>query len=239
MAHLNNVRDGRASKVYLLTHGTEKAAEVKLGGIYVVSKIAAEGSKLGNLAVGDYYVAIGKAAIELAEDDELIEVTPHFIGGATDKDLSFEKSTTSITCDKDEAENVTSNGVVAISGSITAYDLIQTGDTAANMIKQRFNKMVSYSIDGAPTAKEMDRTMKDVLMFVWDARDLDEGEFVAIDFVPAFLSSQGHNSAYGSGQTFPINFTGADTDEAGHRRSTHILLYQKEIGDAIAKWDAS
>ena len=70
---------------------------------------------------------------------------------------------------------------------------------------------------GIPTAEELDRTEKDNLLFLWDARELSEGELVGMDIVPAFLTSQGHGSSYGSGQTFPVNFSGADTDEHGHR----------------------
>ena len=237
MAYLNNVRDGRQSKVYLLTFGTTELTSVTKGKLYVVT-VKGASTTLGDLKVGDIFCAIGTFA--LGTNDKVIEVTPKFLGGATDKDISFEKSTQTITCDKDEAENVTSSGIVAISGSITAYDLLQTGDTAANLIKQRFNKMVTYDAStGASTVSELDRSEKDVLMFVWDARELNTGEYIGIDFVPAFLSSQAHGSAYGSGQTFTVNFTGADTDEAGHRRSYQQFAYFDEFGAQIEAWDAN
>ena len=129
--------------------------------------------------------------------------------------------------------------VVTGSGSITAYDLLQTASgSALNAVKERFNNVVTYS-SSVPTGSQADRTEKDILMFVWDARELSDGEYVGIDFVPAFLSSQAHGSAYGSGQTFTINFSGADTDEAGHRRSYLQFEYFEEFGVQLAAWDAA
>ena len=237
MAHLNNVRDGRKAKVFLASFGTTELTTVALGKIYAIAAKAETGSVFGNLKIGDFFVATGTTAPTLGTGDKCIEVTPLFLGGATDKDLNFEKSTTDITCDKDAASNVTSDGTVASSGSVTAYDLLQTGDTAANKIRQKFNKMVEYS-SGTPTGTELDRTEKDVLIFIWDARDLETGEYVGIDFVPAFLSSQAHGSSYGSGQTFTVNFTGADSDEAGHKRSYQQFAYQSEFGTQLDTWCA-
>lgn len=237
MAYLNNVRDGRQAKVYLLEHGTTSASSITLGKIYCITAKGTT-SVFGNLNVGDYFIATGSSAPTLGTGDTCVEVTPKFFGGATDKDLSFEKSTAEITCDKDSAANVTSNGVVTGSGSITAYDLLQTGDTALNAVKKRFNNVVTYAA-GTPTGAEADRTEKDVLMFLWDARDLDDGEYMAFDFVPCFITSLGHGSAYGSGQTAPVNFSTADTDEAGHRRSYQVVPYQSQIGTQIAAWDAN
>lgn len=237
MAHLNNVRDGRKAKVFLASFGTTELTTVALGKIYVITAKAATASAFGNLKVGDFYIATGSAAPTFGTGDKCIEVTPLFLGGATDKDLNFEKSTTDITCDKDSASNVTSDGTVASSGSVTCYDLLQTGDTAANRIRQKFNKMVEYAA-GTPTGTELDRTEKDVLIFIWDARDLEVGEYVGVDFVPAFISSQAHGSAYGSGQTFSANFTGADSDEAGHRRSYQQFAYQEEFGTQLDSWCA-
>ncbi len=238
MAQLNNVRDGRKAKVYLLTHATTAASALTLGKIYCITGVAASSSVFGNLKIGDYFICTGASAPTLGTGDSCVEVTPKFFGGATDKDLNFEKSTTDITCDKDASANVTSNGVVTGSGTITMYDLLQTGDTAINRIKQRFNKVVNYSA-GAPTASELDRTEKDVFMFVWDARDLEDGEYMGFDFVPAFAQSLGHGSAYGSGQTSPVGITCADSDEAGHRRSYQVVEYQEELGAQIDAWDAA
>jgi len=237
MAQLNNVRDGRKAKVFLASFGTTELTTVALGKIYVISAKASGTTAFGNLKVGDFFIATGSTAPSLETGDKCIEVTPLFLGGATDKDISFEKSTTDVTCDKDAASNVTSDGTVASSGSVTAYDLIQTGTTAANTIRQKFNKMVEYA-SGTPTATELDRTEKDVLIFIWDARDLETGEYVGVDFVPAFLSSQAHGSSYGSGQTFTVNFTGADSDEAGHKRSYQQFAYQSEFGAQLDTWCA-
>jgi len=79
--------------------------------------------------------------------------------------------------------------VVTGSGSITAYDLLQTASgSALNAVKERFNNVVTYS-SSVPTGSQSDRTEKDILMFVWDARDLDTGEYMAFDFVPCFITS--------------------------------------------------
>lgn len=234
MAYLNNVRDGRQSKVYLLSFGTTELTSVTKGHVYAVA-VKGASTTLGDLEVGDIFVAVGTFAI--GTNDKVVEVTPKFLGGATDKDISFEKSTTDITCDKDDANNIVSNGIVSSSGTINCMDLLETGDTAANIIKQRFNKMVTYdATTGAPTVSEKDRTEKDMLMFVWDARELNTGEYIGIDIVPAFLTSQAHGSAYGSGQTFTINFSGADTDEHGHRRSYQQFAYFDEFGAQLDSW---
>lgn len=238
MAYLNNVRDGRAAKVYLLEILSATVTTLSLGKIYAITAIGSS-TIFGNLKVGDFFICTGTTAPTLGTGDACLEVAPHFFGGATDKDLSFEKSTAEITCDKDSAANVTSNGVVTGSGSITAYDLLQTATgSAINSVKQRFNQMVTYS-SSTPTSAQLDRTEKDVLMFVWDARDLDTGEYMAFDFVPCFITSLGHGSSYGSGQTSPVNFSTADTDEKGHRRSYQVIPYQSEIGTQIAAWDAA
>ena len=237
MAQLNNVRDGRKAKVFLASFGTTELTTVALGKIYCITAKASGTSAFGNLVKGDFFIATGSTAPTLETGDKCVEVTPLFLGGATDKDLNFEKSTTNVTCDQDAASNVTSDGTVTSSGSVTAYDLLQTGSTAANTIRQKFNKMVEYS-SGTPTATELDRTEKDVLIFIWDARDIETGEYVGVDFVPAFISSQAHGSSYGSGQTFTVNFTGADSDEAGHRRSYQQIAYQSEFGAQLDAWCA-
>ena len=241
MAYLNNVRDGRKSKVYLLSFGTTAiTSSFVKGKLYCYAAKASTSPAFANLEAGDLFIFNQSADPTLGTGDVIYEVTPKFLGGATDKDISFEKSTQEVTCDKDDAQNIVSNGVVAISGSVTAYDLIQSStSSAANLIKQRFNKMVTYNSSGVPTSDSQDRTEKDVLLFVWDARDLDTGEYVALDVVPAFLTSQAHGSAYGSGQTFTINFTGADTDEFGHRRSYQQFEYFSEFGTQLAAWDAN
>ena len=238
MAYLNNVRDGRQSKVYLLSFGTTAVTSgfVK-GKLYCYAAKASTTPAFANLEAGDLFIFNKAADPTLGTGDVIYEVTPKFLGGATDKDISFEKGTTDITCDKDSSNNVTSNGIVNSSGSITAYDLIQDGSTAANHIKQRFNNMITYDSSGVPTTNSLDRTEKDVLMFVWDARELNTGEYVALDIVPAFLTSQAHGSAYGSGQSFTINFAGADTDEAGHRRSYQQFEYFSEFGTQLAAWN--
>lgn len=229
MAHLNNVRDGRQSKVYLAKFAGSASDSITKGKIYAVTGVAASNSKLGNLKVGDIFVATD--TITPASGDTVELVTPLFLGGATDKDLSFEKSTSEITCDKDDATNSITDGKVSSSGSITAYDLLENGeDSAINKIRQKFNKMVTYGENGAPAAAEGDRTTKDVLIFLWDSRDLDVGEYVALDIVPALITSQAHGSSYGSGQTMTLNFTGNDTDEAGHKRSYHQFAYFTEFG---------
>ena len=237
MAHLNNVRDGRKAKVFLASFGTTELTTVALGKIYVITAKASGTSAFGNLKIGDFFIATGSTAPTLETGDKCIEVTPLFFGGATSKSLNFEKSTTDVTCDRDNAANVVSDGTVVSSGTVDSYDLLQTGDTAANRVRQKFNKTVEYTA-GVPTATELDRTEKDVLIFIWDARELEVGEYVGVDFVPAFLSSLGHDSSYGSGQTAPVNFTGADSDEAGHRRSYQKFAYQEEFGTQLDSWCA-
>jgi hypothetical protein len=110
MAQLNNVRDGRKAKVFLASFGTTELTTVALGKIYAITAKASGTSGFGNLVKGDFFIATGSTAPTLETGDKCVEVTPLFLGGATDKDLNFEKSTTDITCDKDSASNVTSDG---------------------------------------------------------------------------------------------------------------------------------
>ena len=238
MAYLNNVRDGRQAKVYLLEILSATVTTLTLGKIYAITAVGTS-TIFGNLKVGDFFICTGTAAPSLGTGDACLEVAPHFFGGATDKDLSFDKSTSEITCDKDASANITSSGVVTGTASITMYDLLQTSSgSAINSIKKRFNQMVEYS-SSVPTSSELDRTEKDVFMFVWDARELNTGEYMAFDFVPGFVTSLGHASAYGSGQTSPVSISCADTDERGYRRSYQVIPYQSEIGTQIAAWDAA
>ena len=109
MAYLNNVRDGRQAKVYLLEILSATVTTLTLGKIYAITAIGSS-TIFGNLKVGDFFICTGTTAPTLGTGDACLEVAPHFFGGATDKDLSFEKSTAEITCDKDSAANVTSNG---------------------------------------------------------------------------------------------------------------------------------
>ena len=89
-----------------------------IGKLFCITKKDASASIFGNLKVGDYFLCLDigtgtphvPAVPALGTDDELVEVIPQFIGGATDKDLNYEKSTAEITCDKDEAQNIVSNG---------------------------------------------------------------------------------------------------------------------------------
>ena len=121
MGYLNNVRDGRRSKVYLLDFGTtakSSLATTDIGKLFCITQKDSSTSAFGNLRVGDFFICfdIGTgdphvaAVPSLGTNDRLVAVTPKFLGGATDKDISFEKSTQEVTCDKDEAQNIVSNG---------------------------------------------------------------------------------------------------------------------------------
>lgn len=237
MAYMNNVRDGREANIFLCSFAAVKAASCTEGHVYAITKKAASASGFGDLKVGELFVAVG--TITLADGDECVEVTPKFIGGATDKELNREKTSNDVTCDKDESAVYISDGKVSVSGSISLYSLIQDPDSAANQIKQRFMDINTYGDDGKLKKYSKDRTEKDFLMFVWDARNLQEGEYAEVDFVAGLITSLGHQSSYGSPQSMPVSFNGNDSDDQGHRSSNMQFKVSDEFIQQIETWKSA
>ena len=237
MAYKNNVRDGREANVFLCTFASAKASAVTAGHVYKITKKAETGSGFGSFKVGHPFIA--KGTITLAEGDECVEITPKFIGGATDKELNREKSSNEVTCDKDESAVYITDGKVSVSGSISVYSLIQDVDSAANLIKQRFTDVGSYDESGKLTLNSKDRTEKDFLMFVWDSRNLQAGELAEIDFVAGLFTSLGHSSSYGSPQSSPLQFNGNDTDDHGTRSINMQIEVTEDLINQIEVWKAA
>lgn len=237
MAYKNNVRDGREANVFLCSFGSVKATSLESGHVYAITKKAATGSAFGSFKVGHVFIA--KGTMTLADSDECVEVTPKFIGGATDKELNREKSSNEVTCDKDEAAVYITDGKVSVSGSISCYSLIQDIDSAANLIKQRFMDIGSYDTNGELVLNAQDRTEKDYLLFVWDARNLQVGEMAEIDGQACLFTSLGHSSSYGSPQSSALQFNGNDTDNQGHRSLNLQIEVTEDFIAQVEEWKAN
>lgn len=237
MAYKNNVRDGREANVFLCSFADTKATSLSAGHVYAITKKASSSSVFGSFKVGHVFIA--KGTMTLTDGDECVEVTPKFIGGATDKELNREKSSNEVTCDKDEAAVYISDGKVSVSGSISCYSLIQDVDSAANLIKQRFMDIGSYDSDGKLKLNSQDRTEKDYLLFVWDARNLKAGEMVEIDAQACLFTSLGHSSSYGSPQSSALQFNGNDTDDFGHRSLNLQIEATDDFITQVEAWKAS
>lgn len=221
------VRDGRKAKVFMLVKGATKASAIEAYKIYGVVKKASSSSVVpSGINVGEVFIATAAVA-SVPAGDEIYELSVKFLGGATDKSLNQEKSTSEVTCDKDDAANFVTDGKVSVSGSVTAYDLLENEqDSAINIIRSQFNKVKLYTASGIDEI-EADASNKNLLMFVWDARNAEADDVIAIDIVPCFITSINRSSSYGSGQTFEMNVQGADSDDFGFKRVYMQIPYDE------------
>lgn len=221
-------RDGRKALVYIGKVASEKASGALLAGHwYAITKKAEAGTtKFGNLEVGHMLYVSKSASITPAEGDECVKVDLLFLGSSTSKQLTESKSTSDVTCDKDDSANYVTNGVVSSSGSISGYDLLDPNvESGINYVRAMFNDVVTYGPDGTPTLKSVDKTEKTLLFFMWDARDAEEGESVGVDVLPAYLTEKSRDSSYGSPQSMNLNFQGCDSDEHGIKRHYQEIVW--------------
>lgn len=227
MSETNTARDGRKALVYILLKNGEEATTLKKGVWYAITAKASSSSKFGNLDVGDLYFC-SKDESALSSGDKAVPMKKLFLGQAQSKTLSESKSTSDVTCDKDKSTNNTCNGIVSASGTINGYDLIDTAEESGiNYIRTLFNDVVTYK-NGVPTKKTADRTAKTLLLFVWDARDAEEGDLVSCDVAPSIITEKSRDSQYNSPQTMNLSFTVCDSDDDGVNRSYQEIEYAEE-----------
>lgn len=223
----NNARDGREALVYFAEVATTPATTFRKGHWYFIKGKAETLSDFKDLEIGHPWFCTANVTTP-QDGDSAVEVKLRFLGGAKDKDLQFSKNTTDITCDKDGSQNMTSDGVIASSGSVSGYDLMETNgaadEAAINQIRTRFNDV---AIDSGSEVKvyKSKTTEKDILFFIWDDRNVEVGQPFACDIVPCMLTQLSRSSSYGSPQSFDLSFDGVDSDENGNRRMYYQGIY--------------
>lgn len=234
MSNLDQVRDGRLAHCYLLMPSATKVAagSLKAGHFYYVKARGASS------AVPEAYKTMkpfycGSTAITVAEDDEVFELNAKFLSYANSKNLSYEKTTTDVTCDKDDSNNYVCDGSVNISGSINGYDLLEDGTAAIDEIRLRFRDILDTSGEEA-VFKDAKLTVKDLLVFIWDAKDATTGTYVGMDFVPCFITTQTRDVAYQSGQTFNMDIQGCDSDDNGIKGQIQQAKWAGIVSDVDA-----
>ena len=228
MATNLTARDGREAKVYIAkTPSPEQVTSgaLKKGNWYRIDEKDTSSTALGkDTKVGDV-IYVDNTGITLATSDKVTPIEWLFLGEATGKSMSDSKSVADVTCDKDDSANNVCNGIVSTSGTINGHDLLDPDEASGiNYVRQLFSRMIVYK-GGVPTVVEKDKSSKVLLLFMWDARDVEAGELVACDIMPAFITEKSRDAQYGSPQSMNISFTGCDTDDEGRRKSYQQITY--------------
>ena len=231
MAKKLAARDGREAKVYIAktpSPGQVTSGALKKGHWYSIDEKDTSATALGaDTKIGDV-IYVDKNGITLGTSDKVTPIEWLFLGEATGKSMSDSKTVADVTCDKDDSANNVCNGIVSSSGTINGHDLLDPDEASGiNYVRQLFNKMIVYK-SGVPTVVEKDKSSKVLLLFVWDARDVQADELVAIDILPAFITEKSRDAQYGSPQSMNISFTGCDTDDNGRRKSYQQITYVEE-----------
>lgn len=229
MSTRNSVRDGRKAQCYLLVKDATKVAAGSLvaGHFYVTTKKGASSALPAYPLNKAFYC---KEAATVAADDEVFELKAFFMGFANSKSLSSEKTTTDVTCDKDESNNYTTDGSVNVSGTISGYDLIGDEHSAIEQIRTRFNDTVDDTGEEV-VVNEAQTTIKDMVVFIWDAFNAKTGDIIAMDFVPCFLTTQNRDASYQAGQSFNIDIQGCDSDDNGIGRGYLTTIWAGVVAD--------
>ena len=82
--------------------------------------------------------------------------------------------------------------------------------------------------------KDAKLTVKDLLVFIWDAKDATTGTYVGMDFVPCFITTQTRDVAYQSGQTFNMDIQGCDSDDNGIKGQIQQAKWAGIVSDVDA-----
>lgn len=233
MPKLNTVRDGRQAHAYLLFPATEKATKLEVGRFYYIAKKSSSSSALPSIPLFRPFFC-DKAVESISDpEDEAYELKAKFLGFANNKSMSEEKSVNDVTCDKDADANYVADGSVNRSGSISGYDLLGTKDSAISIVRSRFKTIVDTSGEEV-TVIESSTTQKDIVAFVWDAKDTKPGETFGIDFITCFLTTSSREASYQSGQTFNLDFQGVASSDEGILPSYQQGKFAKIIHDEAA-----
>lgn len=154
------------------------------------------------------------------------------LGFAQSKSYSMSKNTTDVTIDYDESTNNITDGQVTTSGSISGVNMVEeilSGDeddeTAFNIIRSRFGGVTQIDASGNVIYLEANTTEKDILVLVYNARNIKEGSLMFADVIPAIFSNLQIQSDYNSSQTFQVDFTGNYSDENGYLGGSIQVAY--------------
>lgn len=220
MSKENTVRDGRLAHCYLLEKNATKmsAGNLSPGHFYVMTK-KGDSSALPDIPLLVPFYCTKAAAV--AAEDEVYEYNALFLAYANNKTLNKEKSTQDVTVDKDKDYNYTTDGSVNISGSINGYDLLGSKDSAIEKIRLRFSDVLDTTEDEVDY-RPAKTTVKDLVAFIWDAKDATTGTMVAIEIIPCLITTQNRSAAYQSGQSFDMDIQGCASMDDGTTR-----IYQK------------
>lgn len=211
--------DGRQALAWLLEPtGTEVNTALAVGDIVFITAKASSSSIFGDVPTFKPFIAT--KALTPATGDKYVKCNPYFMGFATDKSLNKSKNTSEVTMDYDESQAYVTDGITQISGSVSGSFVIEGAKYATTIIKRRFGDVMEISGEGVATLHAAQTTEKDILMFVWNARDAKVGDDMEIEIVPALITSMAIGGSYGSPQTFNLDFTGNSTDENGYSGAT-------------------
>lgn len=218
MANFAQARDGRKSLSFILEPtGTaiEGTGSLAIGDMGFILGIATEGP-FKDLKENTFFIAT--KATTLTSGDKFMKCTPTFLGFATDKSASFSKETVDVTCDYDAESNFQGNGQVSKSGSVSGYAMVENlnSNSGLNILQTRFSSITEIDKAGKITYKDANTSEKDILMILWNGRDIKIGDYLDIDVIPAYFTNLSKEASYGSSQTFNVDYTGNATDENGY-----------------------
>ena len=218
---------GNHGLAYLLTKGIKVTTGDLVAGTwyYVVAK-ATESSALP-VRVGLPFPAA--SALTLASGDEVYPLTMSMLGFARGKNLSASKNVTDATTDSSNGvSEQLSDGIVAMSGSISGHNEIPAANSAQEKIIQMF-QTYGRDIEGTITVTELS-TPVSLLMIDWTARRISPsgpsaGDQAEIDVMPVIFTTKNTDSDYGSVKGFNCDFTVTAKDDDGSEPFHYVGTY--------------
>ena len=237
MANFAQARDGRKSLSFILEPtGTalEGTGSLAIGDMGFILGIATEGP-FKDLKVNTFFIAT--KAVTLTSGDKFMKCEPTFLGFATDKSASFSKETVDVTSDYDAETNNQCDGQVSKSGSVSGYAMVEKLDSKSglNILQTRFSSITEVDKAGKVTYKEASTSEKDILMIIWNGRDIKLGDYLDIDVIPALFTNLSKEASYGSSQTFNVDYTGNATDENGFIGGNFKVEYVEGLMPSIVR----
>ena len=112
-------------------------------------------------------------------------------------------------------------------------------NSGINILQSRFTSITEIDKEGKVTYKEANTTEKDILMIIWNGRDIKIGDMLDIDIIPALFTNLSKDAAYGSSQTFNVDYTGNATDENGYEGGNFKVENVQGLLPSIARPSAA
>ena len=232
MGNSNNKADGRRAHCFLLDKLEPKVAagNLELGHLYFWVRKGASSALPEKVPV--YFPFYCDSTIAVAEDDEVYELSTKFIGFANDKSVSYEKTTTDATVDQDEDTDYVTDGSVSVSGAISGYDMIEDAGGTVDIVRSRFTNIIDSTGDDVEFV-EAKTTSKDALLIVWQANGAEIDSIVTMELFPCFITTNNHESSYGSPQGLSFDFQGCSTTDYGLKRGFQKAKWKGIGEDAV------